>query len=110
MLRLKDNTLNKKYSHKDFTGKIFINLDPSEFNDSEIVGSCFYQETGKPVMIFPKGSKNIIFRGCNLDNVRLPADSRLYECSNNHIKKVQDLQTGEVKDLIFSDLRIMEKM
>lgn len=76
--------LNEKYSYKDFTGKSFRDISVEEFNNTIIVGSCFYQEwdwdrpeTSVVKDIFPDGLKDITFENCNLDNVRI-----LDKCEN----------------------------
>lgn len=78
--------INEKYSFKDFTGQTFLGVDPDEFSNSEIVGSCFAQEvlysndaahngssnhrdTNQDV--FPVGVHNITFTRCNLDNCKV---------------------------------------
>ena len=79
---------NEKYSQKDFTGLSFKHLDASEFSNTEIIGSCFYQPnyTGDPVWIdiFPDGTVNVTFTASNLDNVLLPEDSVLNGDLNCH--------------------------
>jgi len=35
---------NTKYSFKDFLNKNFKDIPVEEFNNTEIIGSCFYQE------------------------------------------------------------------
>lgn len=63
--------VNEKYSYKDFTGQNFLDIDPSEFSNTTIVGSCFYQsKMGSKV--FPDGIENVTFERNNLDNVLLP--------------------------------------
>lgn len=63
-------SMNEKYSYKDFSDKEFTKEDPVEFNDSEIIGSCFYDEKIREV--FPKDVRGLILTKCNLDNVILP--------------------------------------
>jgi len=66
------NKKNDQYSHKDFTGKIFINNDPEEFNHTCIVGSCFSQESDgiKKIEVFPQ-VVDLQFKRSNLDNVNI---------------------------------------
>lgn len=64
--------VNEKYSYEDFMNRSFRNLPASDFNNSLIIGSCFYQEilTGTPERdIFPDDLVNVIFEKCNLHNV-----------------------------------------
>jgi hypothetical protein len=87
---------NEKYSHRAFPyhGVSFKDLKPEEFNDMEIVGSCFYQEWiegDKDVVkdIFPYGTKGVTFIRCNLDNIKVP-DGCTVKDGTNRILKVQD--------------------
>jgi len=65
--------LNEKYSYKDFTNKILTDTDPKEWNDSEVIGACFYNE--KPLTeVFPEGVSGVKFVKCNLDNIVIPKD------------------------------------
>lgn len=72
--------MNKKYSFGDFLNQNFKSRPANEFDNSEIIGSCFYQEvtygntlpvTG--IDIFPDDMTGVIFKRCNLDNVYIPA-------------------------------------
>ena len=83
---------NKKYSGKDFT---FINLTKvkaSEFNNSEIFGSCFYAEN-PTTAVFPKTMKGVTFDRCNLDNVVISeGNTVLPSCTNKKIAIQNDLE------------------
>jgi hypothetical protein len=63
--------VNEKYSYKDFNNQDFSDLDPAEFNNSEIVGSCFHQNRAAS-RIFPENMTGVTFQGCNLDNTIVP--------------------------------------
>jgi hypothetical protein len=63
--------INEKYSYQDFQDKSFKDVDASEFNDTTIAGSNFFQFEKPYADIFPDGMKNVIFLHCNLDNVDL---------------------------------------
>lgn len=63
--------INEKYSYKDFLTQTLTDTDPKEWDDTEVVGSCFAKE--KPnTKVFPDGIKNVTFKKCNLDNVVVP--------------------------------------
>jgi hypothetical protein len=62
---------NEKYSHKDFTDQIFTHTDLSEWNNTEIIGSCFYNQIPL-TKVFPSEIKNVKFIGCNLNNIIIP--------------------------------------
>lgn len=80
--------INTKYSQKDFTGQSFKNRPASEFSNTTIVGSCFYQPnyTDQAVWttIFPEGTTNVTFIACNIDNVKLPTNTTLTGELNSH--------------------------
>jgi hypothetical protein len=62
---------NEKYSHKNFTDQILTHTDPSEWDDTDVIGTCFYNQ--KPLTeVFPSEIKNVKFIGCNLDNIIIP--------------------------------------
>ena len=74
-----EKPINEKYSFKGFPyhGLSFKKIDPKEFNNTTIKGSCFYQEwlEGEKEVekeIFPEGMTGVTFKGCNLDNVIVP--------------------------------------
>ena len=64
--------INEKYSYKDFTHISFKDLSADEFNDSEIIGSCFYIEANDWVNTFPIDMQGVTFHRCNLDNCIIP--------------------------------------
>lgn len=100
--------INLKYSYKDFTHQNFTEIDPSEFNDSEIVGSCFYQESpydadaqgNSPrtslVNVFPLLMNDVTFLRCNLDNCKIPGEPGRNtvgeRSSNRKIRVMNDLE------------------
>lgn len=77
--------MNEKYSYKDFSGQSFIEIDPFEFNNSEIIGSCFairdWDKTKNNV--FPVGMTGVTFKKCNLTNVIIPPGNILTDKSVN---------------------------
>lgn len=85
--------INDKYSRKDFTGKVFLEVDSNEFSNTTIVGSCFSQQSykGKDIKIFPDGIYNVRFERCNLDNVEIPEGCVLdNRCSNRSFLAQKD--------------------
>jgi len=88
---------NKKYSFGDFTNQSFVNVSPSEFNNTDIVGSCFYQEHHPNSNIFPFGMIGVTFKRCNLDNVIVPVGNSMItegweKCTNKKIMVQNDLE------------------
>jgi hypothetical protein len=84
--------INEKYSFKDFMNQDFSGVDASEFNDTEIKGSCFYQEDDAKE-IFPSDMTGVTFIRCNLDNVIIPAGATVDKsCINRRIKVQNDLE------------------
>ncbi len=95
-------TQNEKYSFKDFTGQDLTGLPASEFNDSEIVGSCFYREApydadslganakDPRVDVFPLGVVGLVLTRCNLDNVTIPAGATMGDRSSHRKVRIQN--------------------
>ncbi len=91
-------TINKTYSHGDFTDQTFTDRPAKEFNDTEIVGSCFYQQAGTDTVVFPADMKGVTFRRCNLDNVLIPSGCTVAEdCCTKRIM-AQPLTPKATKD------------
>lgn len=82
--------INEKYSYKDFMHKTLTHIEASEFNDSEIVGSCFYAEKIREV--FPADVHDLILTDCNLDNVILPVGCIVNGGTNKRILIQNDLE------------------
>lgn len=81
--------LNEKYSYQSLKRKAFLDVDPAEFNDSEIIGSGFYQD--QPYSdVFPKDVKGLVLTKCNLDNVNIPEGATVNGGCNNHILTQND--------------------
>jgi len=107
--------INEKYSFKNFTGQIFTGIDPSEFSNSEIVGSCFAQEIpydsttshgnsanhrNPRINVFPNGVNNLIFRNCNLDNCVVVGNPvNVINCSTRGIRVMNDRKDWELDNI-----------
>jgi len=80
---------NAKYSHGSFKRQDLSKVDPAEFNDTEIVGSCFYQETHHSNAL-PDKMTGVVFRNCNLDNCIIPKGATVNGGTNKHIQSQKD--------------------
>ncbi len=81
-------TINEKYSNRNYTNFLKNNAlnDLTDANGTTIVNTCFYHE-GYPFLDMSKmGLMNITFKGCNLDNVIVPDNCTMIECSNRFIR------------------------
>ena len=95
--------INEKYSHKDFTHKILTDTKPEEWNDTEVVNSCFYNETPN-TDVFPEGIKGVKFIRCNLDNVVVPETCTIEDGTHKLIQVQNDLEDW----ILDADLRPVE--
>lgn len=91
--------INEKYSYKDFSNQSFKDVKPEEFNNTTIIGSCFYQNANDPNIkiksdiqkdIFPNGMTGAIFDKCNLDNVYVPSGNTVLGTSCHRIIQKQN--------------------
>ena len=106
--------MNKKYSYQNFMNKDFLKIDAKEFNNSEIIGTCFAQEYNEITKkdIFPKGMIGVKFIKCNLDNVVVPEGNTMEECVNKSIQVQNDNddwvldEAGNPTEPISKELRI----
>lgn len=106
--------INEKYSFKDFTHQTFTSVDASEFDNSEIKGSCFYQETAWDAdslgasakesrsNVFPPAMTGVTFIRCNLDNCLIPAGNTVDKsCSERRIRVQNDSEDWVLSDVDF---------
>lgn len=107
-IQAKELPINEEYSFKAFPyhGLSFKNRPASEFNNTIIIGSCFYQEWREGDSdivkdIFPDGMTGVIFRKSNLDNIYVPHGNIIENGTNKKIKVQNDWDDWELnKDLI----------
>ena len=88
--------INEKYSRQDFSNMKFTDVAASEFNNTTIVGSNFYQEFFLDVDVFPNSVTGVTFENCNLDNVVIPDGCTLINCSNRRIQIQNDGRLWEL--------------
>ena len=95
--------VNEKYSYKDLMDIDLSKINASEFNNSTIVGSNFYQQESPDKDIFPNGLTGVIFEKCNLDNVKIKDGMVLgLGNSNRQIKIQNDLEDWKVEKVLGS--------
>lgn len=91
--------LNQKYSLKSFRNQKFTDVPASEFNNTTIKGSSFYQSCcrtdGQMVNVFPPGMTGVTFEDCNLDNVIIPPGNTVVRGTNKRLKLQNDLMDWE---------------
>ena len=97
--------INEKYSYQAYPyhGLSFKDRPAAEFNNTTIIGSCFYQEwvEGDAEVvkdIFPDGITGVTFENCNLDNVFIPAGNTVKGGTNNKIKVQNDWADWKLND------------
>lgn len=88
---------NEEYSHQAYPyhGLSFKSVPAKDFNNTIIVGSCFYQEWVEGDLdvvkdIFPDDMTGVIFRNCNLDNVYVSTNNVIEGGTNKKIKVQND--------------------
>ena len=86
--------INVKYSFQNFCGQSFKDHPVKDFNNSEIKGTCFYQEAKENDVevlkdIFPDAMIGVVFERCNLDNVLIPNGNTVGMRSSNQRIKIQ---------------------
>ena len=83
--------LNKEYSYKDFTGQYLTDVPAEEFNNSEIVGSCFHIGNQPFSDVFPPDMTGVTFTKCSLSNIIIPPGNTVGEgCQHRQIKTQND--------------------
>ena len=96
--------INEKYSYKAYSyhGLSFKNRPASEFNNTTIKGSCFYQDwkEGESVVkdIFPDGMVGVEFKNCNIDNLFIPVGNTVVGGTNKKIKEQNDKEDWVLND------------
>jgi len=69
--------------------KSLLDIPAKEFNNTEIIGSCFAQDN--PFTdVFPSGITGVTFVNCNLNNCNIPAGNIIQGGSNKHHKAQND--------------------
>lgn len=82
-------SVNQKYSYKSFKRQDLRLIDPSELNNSEIIGTSFYQS--RPYTdVFPNNIVGVTFTRCNLDNCNIPVGSTVNGGTNKHFLTQND--------------------
>lgn len=77
-----------KWHNKDLTGR---DLTKEVLRNINVFGSCFSQE--KPDShIFPDDMSGVTFLFCNLDNVFIPPNNEVIQCSQRKFKVQNDLE------------------
>jgi hypothetical protein len=82
-------SINEKYSYNSFKRQSFVNVDPAEFNDTEIIGSSFYQDAHH-TDVFSSNISGVTFTNCNLDNCNMPVGATVNGGTNKHFALQND--------------------
>ena len=97
--------MNQKYSYQAYPyhNLSFKDRPASEFNNTVIIGSCFYQEwvegdTKVVKDIFPDGITGVTFEKCNLDNIYVPSGNKIKDGCHRKLKIQNDLSTWILND------------
>lgn len=102
---------NDKHSFQDYTGRSFVDDDPAEWSDSEIVGTQCSQEadsiaeggvasTADPrKSVFPDDMQGVTFIRCDLTNCHLPAGNTIGAgCCVSRVREQTDRSDWVVDD------------
>lgn len=99
-IKAAEKTYNDKWKNETapkFKRKQFLDVDPKEFSDCEIVNTSFMQH--EPYTeVFPRGIEKLKFIGCNLDNCIIPDGATLENCTNLQYKTQNDGERWIVDD------------
>ncbi len=87
-----------EWSFRDFTNRrnVFAGRG-KELDGLVIYATSFYQEA-IDIDVFPSDVKGLVLAFCNLDNVRIPKNATLIECSTRRIQVQNDLRDWELDD------------
>lgn len=80
--------INEKYSYKDYTNVDYSGLDLTDMNGTTIQGTCFYHDGYPFIDMSQLGLSKIILVNCNLDNVIVPENCTMINCSNRFIRSL----------------------
>ena len=85
--------VNEKYSYKAYPYHelSFKDRPASEFSNTTIIGSCFFQENKPNSDIFPDGMIGVTFEKCNLDNIYIPFGNVVVGGTKQMLKVQNDL-------------------
>ena len=115
---------NEQYSHKEFTHQTFADQPARDFANSEIIGSCFYQEapyrvdssrlgasrpTDPQVDVFPSAMTGVTFVRCNLMNVKIPAGNTVDRCQTQRLRIMNDADDWVLDDTTFEPVEPLNK-
>ena len=84
----------------------FKDVPSKEFNNTEIIGTCFYNETVN-AEIFPSDMTGVTFSKCNLDNIKIPVGNTVE--ASCCIKRVK-VQNDNEDWILDNDLKPVEPL